>query len=69
MSGAREVAKRAELEIEELLSDMFAGNYQDNEISLGFLSDLNGKPVQVQLKITNFPGDFLEGEGPDYDFE
>ena len=69
MSGAIEVAKRAEVEIEELLADMFAGKYEDNEVSLGFLTCMNGDVVQVQLKVTSNPGDFLEGDGPDYDIE
>ena len=69
MSGAIEVAKRAKIEIEELLADMFAGKYEDNEVSLGFLTCMNGDVVQVQLKVTSNPGDFLEGDGPDYDIE
>ena len=69
MSGAVEVAQRAETEIEELLADMFAGKYEDNEISLGFLSCMNDEVVQVQLKVTRNPGDFLDGYGPDYDLD
>ena len=69
MSGAIEAASRAKDEIEELLTDMFAGKYEDNEISLGFLSCMNGDVVQVQLKVTRNPGDFLDGYGPDYDLE
>jgi len=69
MSGAIEVAQRAEEEIEELLADMFEGKHEDNEISLGFLTCMNGEVVQVQLKVTNNPGDFLDGDGPDYDVE
>lgn len=69
MSGAIEVAQRAEEEIEELLADMFAGGHDDNEISLGFLSTANGQVMQVQLKVTREPEDFLEGEGVNYDFE
>jgi len=69
MNGAIEVAQRAQEEIEELLADMFAGKYEDNEISLGFLTCMNNETVQVQLKVTRNPGDFLDGYGPDYDFE
>lgn len=59
MSGAREIAKKAQYEIEELIADMLAGNHQDNEISLGLL--ICGKDnVQVQLKITRDTCDFLE---------
>lgn len=51
MSGAREIAGKAVDNIEELLSDMFAGDYADNEVSLGVL--LSGKEeIQVQLKVT-----------------
>lgn len=69
MSGAIEVAKRAEAEIEELLADMFEGKYEDNEMSLGFLTCMNDEVVQVQLKVTSNPGNFLDGDGPDYDLE
>ena len=69
MSGAIEVAQRAEEEIEELLADMFEGKHEDNEISLGFLTCMNGEVVQVQLKVTSNQGDFLDGDGPYYDFD
>ena len=61
MSDARKMAKLAEFEIEELISDMLEGDYQDNEIALGHLS--TGKSsIQVQLKITRNPVDFLDAD-------
>lgn len=66
MSGAREIAEKAVDNIEELLTDMFAGNYADNEVSLGVL--LNGQEeIQVQLKVTRTPSDFIETDYSDWD--
>lgn len=64
MSGAREVAKEAVDYIEELIADMLAGEYMDNEVALGMV--LCGKQkIQVQLKVTMDSRDFLECEGLD----
>lgn len=66
MSGAREVAEKAVDNIEELVADMLAGNYADNEVSLGVL--LNGKEeIQVQLKVTRTPSDFIDTDYTDWD--
>jgi len=66
MSGAREIAEKAVDNIEELLSDMFAGDYADNEVSLGVL--LSGKEeIQVQLKVTRSPSDFIDTDYSDWD--
>ena len=64
MSAAIEVASRAKKEIEELLIDMFAGNHEDNEISLGLLLAGDDR-IQVQLKVTRNLCDFLDDEGED----
>ena len=59
MSAARELAAKAVDNIEPLLKDMFIGDYADNEVALGVL--LDGKQeIQVQLKVTRTPSDFIE---------
>jgi len=61
MSAAREIAQNAVDNIEDLLSDMLEGNYANNEVSLGVL--LSGKEeIQVQLKITRAPSEFIDTE-------
>lgn len=48
MSGAKEIAAQAVDNIEPLIRDMLAGNYNNNDVSLGVL--LDGKTeIQVQL--------------------
>ena len=66
MSGAREVAKNAEFEIEDLIVEMLDGNFSDNEISLGRVL-LGNKQIQVQLKITTNKNDFLYSDNEDED--
>lgn len=66
MSGAREVAAYAVDNIEELVSDMLAGDYADNEVSLGVLL-CGQEEIQVQLKITRNPQDFIETDYQDWD--
>ena len=61
MSDARKMASLATSEIEELIADMLAGDYQDNEIALGHLSS-GESTIQVQLKITRNPKDFLDAD-------
>ena len=59
MSEAKAVAAEAEDYIEQLLIEMFEGKYPDNEILLGTL--LSGEDrIQVQLKITRNPEDFMD---------
>ena len=66
MSGAREVAKNAEFEIEDLIVEMLDGHFSDNEISLGRVL-LGNKQIQVQLKITTNKNDFLYSDNEDED--
>lgn len=66
MSAARELAAKAVENIEPLLRDMFEGDYANNEVSLGVL--LDGKEeIQVQLKVTRSPNEFIETEYCDWD--
>ena len=66
MSAAIEIASKATDNIEQLLSDMFEGDYADNEVALGVL--LSGKEeIQVQLKITRSPSEFIETEYSDWE--
>ncbi|WP_062564635.1 hypothetical protein [Pseudoalteromonas shioyasakiensis] len=66
MSAAREIAAKAVDNVEGLLKDMFAGEYANNEVSLGVL--LDGKEeIQVQLKVTRSPSEFIETEYCDWD--
>ncbi|MBS3796701.1 hypothetical protein [Pseudoalteromonas sp. BDTF-M6] len=64
MSGAKEVAALAVDNIEPLLTDMFDGDYADNEVSLGELQSGN-EVIQVQLKITRIPRDFVDTDYAD----
>lgn len=59
MSGAIEVAEMAPKVILELLTDMFAGDYPNNEVLLGVLKSGNDR-IQVQLKITREPTEFMD---------
>lgn len=66
MSGAREIASKAVDNIESLLTDMFVGDYANNEVVLGVL--LDGKEeIQVQLKVTRAPSEFIETDYADWD--
>lgn len=66
MSAAREIAEQAVENIENLLTEMFEGNYANNEVSLGVL--LDGKEeIQVQLKVTRSPSEFIETDYDDWD--
>ncbi|MFT5852143.1 MAG: hypothetical protein ACI87J_002119 [Colwellia sp.] len=66
MSAAKEVAEKATDNIETLLRDMFAGDYANNEVSLGVL--LNGKEeIQVQLKITRTSSEFIDTDYDDWE--
>ncbi|MGF1696572.1 hypothetical protein L4C54_12935 [Vibrio lamellibrachiae] len=59
MSEAIKVAAAAPSYIETLLTEMFEGDYPDNEVLLGVL--LAGQSqIQVQLKITRNPEDFMD---------
>ncbi|MFA0690599.1 hypothetical protein [Vibrio splendidus] len=59
MSEAKAVAAEAKGYIEQLLTEMFEGNYPDNEVLLGTLLSGNDR-IQVQLKITRKPEDFMD---------
>lgn len=66
MSGAKEIADQAVNNIEPLIKDMLEGNYNNNEISLGVL--LDGKTeIQVQLKVTRDPTEFIETDYDDWE--
>ncbi|MCC4854451.1 hypothetical protein PD716_08580 [Vibrio gigantis] len=59
MSEAQKVAAEAPDYIETLLVEMLEGDHPDNEVLLGAL--LSGdSTIQVQLKITRNPKDFLD---------
>ncbi len=64
MSGAKEVASKATENIHDLITDMLSGDHLDNQVSLGRL--LCGKEqIQVQLKVTRHPPDFLDSDEED----
>lgn len=66
MSGAKEIAAQAVDNIEPLIRDMLAGNYNNNDVSLGVL--LDGKTeIQVQLKVTRSPTEFIETDYDDWE--
>ncbi|MGO3848708.1 MAG: hypothetical protein ACTJIB_10555 [Pseudoalteromonas prydzensis] len=66
MSGAKEIAAQAVDNIEPLIRDMLAGNYNNNDVSLGVL--LDGKTeIQVQLKVTRDPTEFIETDYDDWE--
>ncbi|MEZ8657732.1 hypothetical protein AB6D68_01320 [Vibrio cyclitrophicus] len=59
MSEAMKVAGEAPDYIETLLVEMLEGDHSDNEVLLGTL--LSGdESIQVQLKITRKPTDFMD---------
>jgi hypothetical protein len=64
MSGAREVAEQAVDNIDSLIAEMIEGNHQDNWVSLGRVL-LEGKELQVQLKVTSIKADFYESDEED----
>ncbi|WP_454440262.1 hypothetical protein [Vibrio bathopelagicus] len=59
MSEAQKVAAEAPDYIETQLVEMLEGDHPDNEVLLGTL--LSGdESIQIQLKITRKPEDFLD---------
>ncbi|PMN30011.1 hypothetical protein BCT35_20655 [Vibrio lentus] len=59
MSEALRIAAEAPDYIETLIIEMLQGDHPDNEVLLGTL--LSGdESIQVQLKITRNPADFLD---------
>jgi hypothetical protein len=64
MSGAREVAEQAVDNIDSLIEEMIEGNHQDNWVSLGRVL-IEGKELQVQLKVTSIKADFYESDEED----
>ncbi|OEF59698.1 hypothetical protein A1OW_21510 [Enterovibrio norvegicus] len=66
MSAARDIAAMAPDNIIALLRDMFAGQYDNNEVALGVL--LSGtEEIQVQLKVTRNPQEFIDTDFDDWD--
>ncbi|EGU38040.1 MULTISPECIES: hypothetical protein [Vibrio] len=59
MSEALKVAAEAPGYIETLLVEMLEGNHPDNEVLLGTLLSGN-ESIQIQLKITRKPEDFMD---------
>ena len=59
MSEALKVAAEAPGYIETLLVEMLEGNHPDNEVLLGTLLSGN-EPIQIQLKVTRKPEDFMD---------
>ncbi len=59
MSEALRVAAEAPGYIETLLVEMLEGDYPDNEVLLGTLLSGN-ESIQIQLKITRKPEDFMD---------
>lgn len=57
--AAVEVAEKAVSYIENLIVEMLDGDYADNEVAIGRLL-CGSSEVQVQLKITRTPSDFIE---------
>ncbi len=62
--GAIEVAKTACENVEQLISEMLEGNFEDNEISLGRLL-CGTDEIQVQLKVTRKRSSFLQDDETD----
>jgi len=59
MSEAQKIAAEAPDYIETLLVEMLEGRHPDNEVLLGTLL-CGDESIQVQLKITRNPADFLD---------
>ncbi|MBJ2147564.1 hypothetical protein JC606_14405 [Vibrio sp. IB15] len=59
MSEAQKIAAEAPDYIETLLVEMLEGEHPDNEVLLGTLLCVD-ESIQVQLKITRNPADFLD---------
>ena len=64
MSGAREVAELAVDNIDSLIAEMLDGGYPDNWVSLGRVL-LEGKEIQIQLKVTTIHADFFDSDEED----
>jgi hypothetical protein len=64
MSGAMEIAELAVDNINTLIAEMLEGDYPDNEVSLGRVL-LEGKEIQIQLKVTRVQADFLDSDEED----
>ena len=64
MSGAMEIAQLAVDNINTLIAEMLEGDHPDNEVSLGRVL-LEGKEIQIQLKITRVHADFLDSDEED----
>ncbi|MCX8827938.1 hypothetical protein [Vibrio parahaemolyticus] len=59
MSGATEIAGLAPKRIEELVEELIASDYAENEVALGTLISGNTE-IQVQLRIVSVPQLFIE---------
>lgn len=64
MSGAREIAEQAVVNIDNLIAEMLVGGYPDNWVSLGRVL-LEGKEIQIQLKVTTVAADFYDSDEED----
>jgi hypothetical protein len=64
MSGAMEIAELAVDNINTLIAEMLDGDHPDNEVSLGRVL-LEGKEIQIQLKVTRVHADFLDSDEED----
>lgn len=61
MGDAVDVAERAKQEIEDLLAEMFEGQWPDNKILLGTLTGENSsEQIQVQLLLTRNHNSFMD---------
>jgi hypothetical protein len=67
MSGASEVAALAVQNIDTLIAEMLEGNHPDNWVSLGRVL-LEGKEMQIQLKVTTVASDFFDSDEEDLEY-
>jgi hypothetical protein len=67
MSGASEVAANAVDNIDTLIAEMLEGDHPDNWVSLGRVL-LEGKEIQVQLKVTTVHADFYDSDEEDLEY-
>lgn len=66
LTPPQEIAATAVNNIENLLTEMLEGDYANNEIALGELLDGN-ETIQVQLKITRTPIEFIDTDYDDWE--
>ncbi|STQ75518.1 hypothetical protein [Grimontia hollisae] len=66
MTNSQKIAAMATDNIVSLLREMFEGQHENNEVALGFLEKGN-EEIQVQLKVTRNPEEFIETDFDDWD--